>query len=87
MGMTDLQFEILDELYFVQSFQYLEETLKIPQPLLVNELSKLFESGWIRCLKNGNEDVQAEEMDLQQNYKTYLYLATKSGLMAHNTSF
>ena len=42
--------------------------------------------GWIRCFRSASDEVPVDEIDLQTEFKQYLYLASKSGLMAHNSS-
>lgn len=85
--MTDLEFDILDELYFVQSFETIQNALEIDILLLKDALRQLIEKGWVRCFKSAATDdvVFAEEIDLDNRYLEYHYLATKEGLLAHNS--
>lgn len=83
--MDDLEFDILDELYFVQPFQYIKEELVLEEEVLKEALAKLLNKGWVKCLRKASDEVVAYETSLfEQNYKEYLYLATKEGLLAHN---
>ncbi len=83
--MTDIEFDVLDELYFVQAFAQLKENLDISNEQLRATLQILVEKGWVKCLYlNKDEPIAEKEIDLLNNYKEYAYLATKAGLMAHN---
>ncbi len=84
--MSDLEFDVLDELYFVHSFEELMELTDLEEDELKPVLQKLLNKGWIKCLENVNDEVTEEEMDFELQYRRYYYLATKSGLMAHNTN-
>ncbi len=84
--MSDLEFDILDELYFVQSFSYLEETLELDTPTLQKALISLLDKSWVKCFLIGSEEILSpEEIQMETEYQNYRYLATKEGLMAHNT--
>lgn len=84
--MTDLEFDVLDELYFVQSFQYIQDNLEIEEEELKNALKGLIEKAWVKCLPQDIDEVIPEEVfDFDNNYKMYNYLATKEGLLAHNS--
>jgi hypothetical protein len=85
--MTDLEFDVLDELYFVQPFADLQQSLdsELDLKVLVQTLYDLEQKGWVKCLHpNRDEPIAAEELDIINQYAQYCYLATKAGLMAHN---
>lgn len=82
--MTDLEFDILDELYFVQSFDYLEKALDMDEQTLKDNLDGLVEKGWVKCFLNHTEEVFKEDVNIDKYYRQYSYLATKQGLLAHN---
>lgn len=83
--MTDLEFDILDELYFLVNFENLTSELGIEEKVLVNELINLVGKGWVKVYEGENE-LEVSELDfLHKNYKNYNYLASKSGLLAHNS--
>lgn len=82
--MTDLEYDLLDELYFVQSFDYLQNALAIEEPALKETLESLLKKGWVKCFVNNTEEVFIEDMDFEKRYRQYSYLATKQGLLAHN---
>ena len=80
--MTDQEFELLDELYFVTSFQDLINILDWDSSELKVILESLLEQGWIKALKSPDGDV-IEEVDVSE-LNAYYFLATKEGLMMHN---
>ena len=82
--MTDEQFDLLDELYFIQPFDYLQQTLGWPEERLKKILLELAEEGWIRCYVSMEEEAVPEQVQLAKNYNRYFYLASKAGLFAHN---
>jgi hypothetical protein len=83
--MTDIEFDVLDELYFIESFDSLSNTLSMSEEQLKTTLSGLLEKGWIKCLASATGDLPAEEAGFENHYNKYYYLATKAGLLAHNS--
>ena len=84
--MSDLEFDVLDELYFIQPYSGLLEVTDLEDKELRQLLGKMLNKGWIRCFRSASDEVPADEIDLQTEYMQYLYLASKSGLLAHITS-
>jgi len=85
--MTDKEFDILDELYFLQSYRVLRNLIKMPEEDLRDELMSLFLKGWIRCYKNPEEEIDFDASRFKMEYQKYYYLASKEGLLAHNSNF
>ncbi len=81
--MSDAEFDLLDELYFVQPYQYLKETLAWEENLLLATLSDLYQQGMIKCLQSPDEE-RFDQVDVVGEGKDLYFLATKKGLMAHN---
>ncbi|MEQ9438348.1 MAG: hypothetical protein RIG62_04840 [Cyclobacteriaceae bacterium] len=82
--MTDLEYDVMDELYFVSSFEQLRETLELEDDELRNVLQTLLRKEWITCYLNHSEEIPHQEADFSDHYQKYYYLATKAGLLAHN---
>ena len=82
--MSDQEFDLLDELYFVQPYAFLQETLGWEDKQLLDTLTSLVEKGWVKCFTEPDQEC-FEAIDLQKIGKGLLYLATKKGLMAHTT--
>ena len=85
--MNNIEFDILDELYFLQSYEYLKITLKFNDELLKQSLQGLIEQGWVTCYSSPTEELAFESNQFEKDYRNYHYLATKAGLLAHNSDF
>lgn len=85
--MTTLEFDVLDELYFLQSYKYLIETLKLSDDKLKRTLQTLLVNGWVKCYRTPMEELTFESSEFENDYWNYHYLATKAGLLAHNSNF
>lgn len=81
--MSDAEFDLLDELYFVQDYDYLKDTLGWKDELLLATLDSLYQEGMIKCLTEPDRE-RFDRVDIFAEGKKLLYLATKKGLMAHN---
>lgn len=81
--MSDEEFDLLDELYFVQPYSYLKESLGWEDPQLLETLSSLYQKSFIKCLSTPDSE-RFDQVDLKSEGKQLYYLATKKGLMAHN---
>ena len=84
--MSDLEFDLLDELYFVKSFTEISGVLGWEDEKILKTLISLMEKGWIRCYFTPTEEILNEEIDLAGNFRDYYYLASKDGLFAHNST-
>ncbi|WP_192346852.1 hypothetical protein [Algoriphagus sp. Y33] len=82
--MNEEEFDLMDELYFVQPYGYLVETLDWEEELLLKTLQSLFSQGYIKCL-NDPDTERFGTVDIMKEGKDLYFLATKNGLMAHNT--
>ncbi|OYX21544.1 MAG: hypothetical protein B7Z16_05750 [Algoriphagus sp. 32-45-6] len=82
--MTDSEFDLLDELYFVQPFDYLKDALGWEDAHLLETLLSLYQKGMIKCL-SGPDQERFDQVDVIAEGDKLMYLATKKGLMAHNT--
>ena len=84
--MTGRENDLLDEIYFIQSFINLAASLGWKDDIVLETLKSLHAKGWIRCYKTPSEEVTSEDIDLESNFKEYYYLASKKGLFAHNST-
>ncbi len=82
--MNDDEFDVIDELYFVTSFQDLANQLDFEEDTLKEVLRALIAKKWVRCMRSISEEISAEELDFENQFKSYFYLATKTGLLIHN---
>ena len=84
--MTDIEFDIIDELYFLQPYEYLIRALKLKDGTLKDALYDLVSKGWVRCYSSPTEEVFFEKSSFEKDYWNYHYLASKEGLLAHNSN-
>ena len=82
--MSNEEFDLLDELYFVQDYTFLKQTLGWEDALLLDTLAVLHEQGWIKCLFDPDQECFGE-IDIRTQGKDLFYLATKKGLVAHTS--
>lgn len=83
--MTDDEFNIIDELYFVTSYQDLKEGCQLSDEVLQINLLSLVDKGLVRVYKNVDEASEMEQINLKDHFTKYYYLASKKGLLAHNS--
>jgi hypothetical protein len=83
--MTDREYEILDALYFTVSFEYLKNELEAEEFTLRDELLALIEKGWVKSLEKISEKEIEEIEMIKKNYNEYNFLASKKGLIVHNS--
>lgn len=83
--MTEHEYVIMDELYFVISFGELQQKLSLEETNLKASLAALLERKYIKCFSNVSDEIPPEHIDFENNYRKYHYLASKEGLFAHNS--
>lgn len=83
--MSDKEFQVLDELYFIQSFQELLVLTDLNEDELKTILEDMLAKGWVKSMKSREGEEPASEEDYLTHYASYHYLATKAGLLAHNS--
>lgn len=86
--MTDFEqneFDVLGELYFITSFQDLQEATGLNDQDLKSTLKKLFNKGWLRCYQGIDNELEVDQEDIENLFDKYHYLANKDGLFAHNS--
>lgn len=81
--MTDTEFEVLDELYFVQSFAELQQETALDAAVLEKVLDKMCRKGWVSFMLSRSGE-QQEGQNFPADYRQYYFLASKAGLLAHN---
>jgi DNA-binding Lrp family transcriptional regulator len=85
LSMTDIEFDVIDELYFVTPFDTLADQVAIPEQELKQTLQNLLAKGWIKCFKTASEELMPAALNFDKEYRQYYFLATKAGLLAHNS--
>ncbi len=83
--MTDLEFDIIDELYFVNSFTDLREKLRLSEGELKFNLLNLVEREWVNYFAELDGLQNPSLADMSKSLTGLYFLASKQGLLAHNT--
>ncbi len=84
--MTENEFDILDELYFVASYSDLRGSISLSDEELCVGLKALLEKGYIKILYPDQDTEHPYDADaFGEHCQDYFYLATKSGLVRHNS--
>jgi hypothetical protein len=82
--MSDIEFDILDELYFVKSWAELAELFAAVEFDLKVEVWRMLEKNWIRMIDGEEKEITLQEHDFMTQYAKFRFIATKKGLLAHN---
>ena len=82
--MSEEEYNIMDQLYFVTSFEDVKNLSEVDETLVTAVLWKFLQSGWIKCFDGPEQEVEPTEGDFKTSFKKYHYLASKQGLLAHN---
>lgn len=84
--MTDADYDLLDELYFVTTFAALQAKTGLPAAELREQLRTLLERGLIRSYwPDPDTELAYETTSFGAIAGDASYLASKEGLLAHNT--
>ncbi|WP_017732897.1 hypothetical protein [Nafulsella turpanensis] len=83
--MTDQEFDVMDELYFVQSFAELQQSCQLEAQELKQLLLSLIRKEWVRWMIDRADEAPSGETIQEEQMEQYYYLATKAGLLAHNS--
>ena len=84
--MNELEFEIIEELYFVTSFTALLTNLSTEKQELKEALTTMVKQEWVTQLQYNITSKEFEKnsiLNLEQ-FEECSYLATKKGLLLHN---
>ena len=82
--MSENEFDVIDQLYFVTSFEDLLELTGLKESVLLDTLADLISKSWVKCLVDPDNEISVTTEELKINYGKYQYLATKQGMLAHN---
>ncbi|MEO1253985.1 MAG: hypothetical protein AAFY41_03730 [Bacteroidota bacterium] len=82
--MSDEEFEVIDELYFVTSYQNLKSATDFDDDPLKSVLIELIKKGWVKIFKSVDYEVRLEEV-LVKDFDNCYFLASKKGLLEHNS--
>ncbi|MEM6735912.1 MAG: hypothetical protein AAGC64_07775 [Bacteroidota bacterium] len=83
--MTEIEYNILDQLYFVTSYQKLREELGYSHDQLKFNLREMIKNGLVRVYNEIDQELEQDKLDMQHSFQSYYYLASKKGLFEHNS--
>lgn len=84
--MSENEFDILDELYFVVSYPDLKSTLSLTDNEICAALQSLIRQGYVKILYPDQDTEHAyNETEFSSHCQDYYFLATKAGLVIHNS--
>jgi AICAR transformylase/IMP cyclohydrolase PurH len=84
--LTSLQYEILDKIYFVESYKQILEEVHSPANIIADEIKNMIVKRWVQVLvydENIKDYVKTEIYDTD-NLQNYFFLITKEGLLKHH---
>ncbi len=83
--MSDLEYRILDELYFLSSFENLIENVSDKRDAVLNALKNLLDDGLVTQVRiEGGKEEKLELPDYSSMEESY-FVASKRGLLIHNS--
>ena len=82
--MNNAEYDIMDQLYFVTSYEDVKELSGVEEPILPSVLWEFIKKDWVKCFDGPVKEVEVVEEDFKTNFANYHYLASKQGMLAHN---
>jgi hypothetical protein len=84
--LTDMQFRILDALYFVEPFDKILEEVGGPENLVAADLRQLIDRKWVQPMRYSDaaKDYVRSPIHDSDDLRAYHYLATREGLLVHS---
>ncbi len=85
--LTDIEYNILNSIYFVESFEHILEECKEKPAIVADVIKQLIHKKYIVPMRWDDEKTEYIRSFIYDtdDMKAYHYLATKEGLIAHNT--
>jgi hypothetical protein len=86
MKLTEVQFAILDTLYFPEPFENVVQEVPHSRPVVLAELRELLQVRFVQALRwdDTARDYLVTPFVDYDRLAEFRFLATKTGLMAHN---
>ena len=84
--LNDVQFDILDALYFVEPYERILSEIPHTEPIVRRELLSMIKKGWVQVLRfdeKKGDYLRTHIIDVD-NMQEFAFLATKEGLLRHN---
>ncbi len=82
--MTDFEYNLLDELYFIKTFDELQKLADYNEIDLLTEIWNLVEKKWVKILDKLDNELELNKQFYKEHHKSLRFNITKQGLLAHN---
>jgi hypothetical protein len=82
--MNEQEIDLLDELYFVQSYKELKSAMDWDDAQLQKHLFSLNQKEYIKILVNQDDEYNGDKEINSIPWQELFFLATKKGLLEHN---
>lgn len=85
--LSNIEYDILSAVYFVESFDHILEECKESAAVVGDVIKQLIHKKYIVAMRWDEEKTEYVRSFIydSDNMRAYHYLATKDGLVAHNT--
>ncbi|NDC30869.1 MAG: hypothetical protein EBZ58_08050 [Bacteroidetes bacterium] len=85
--LTEIDYDILNSIYFVEPFEKILEEVNYPPNVVADCLKSLIAKKYVVAMlwDDTKQDYVRSFMYDSDNMNAYSYLATKDGLLAHNS--
>jgi hypothetical protein len=85
--LSDIEYDILNAIYFVEPFSTLIAECDTPEKIIADVLKQLIDKKYVTPMQFDEEKQEYVRTYFHDsdNMNAYFYLATKEGLMAHNS--
>lgn len=84
--LTDIQYQIINSLYFVEPFDTLVQEVDATEPVIVNELRELIDKRYVQVMmvdETTGEKKKSFYYD-SDNMRAFSYVATGDGISLHS---
>lgn len=85
--LTDIEYDILNAIYFVEPFENILAECSYPPNVVIDVLRQLIDKRYVVAMRFDEETQEYVRSFIYDadNMDAYSYLATKEGLLAHNS--
>jgi hypothetical protein len=85
--LSDIEYDILNAIYFVEPFQTIKEECRAPEKVVADVLKQLIARKLVSPMQFDEEKQEYVRTYFHDsdNMHAFHYLATKDGLLAHNS--
>lgn len=82
--MTQEENTLLDNMYFISSFDELKEMSQLDEQKIKDVLKAMILKEWVSVYEDPSGDPLTGLINFEEGFRNYFYLSTKKGMMAHH---